>query len=316
MKTSKKNNINKALSISVISLFILVFCFWERAQAKNTITNELESPAGQTYPIEPTSNEGEGLYQTYPLEPPPTAESTLVIPTDQIVGITNTGRIIEVPQEVIDYVNQVLEEHGHFTSPGHIPEGLPVAPDIIIGPDERYPIGDTNIYYPYSAVVYVGFNWPDSATLWCTGWMVSPSTVVTAAHCIYDPAHTEGPWIENVIVIPGYNINSSMPIPFGSCNGYEYYVLSPWFYDNQPMEFDYGFIHLNCTIGHQSGYLEFSPYDDPGTGKFLQLVGYPQDKDLLYGREMWFSSGYLLYSEPLFTFYDNDTYYGESGAPV
>jgi len=134
MKTSGRRWMRNAFAIGIMCLCIIGVCFWVKAQAKNTITNELESPAGQTYPIEPIEDEGKDISQTYPLEPPPTAESTLVIPTDQAVGITNTGRIIEVPQEVIDYVNQVLEEHGHFTSPGHIPEGLSVAPDIFYTP--------------------------------------------------------------------------------------------------------------------------------------------------------------------------------------
>ena len=134
MKTSGRRWMRNAFAIGIICLCIIGVCFWVKAQAKNTITSELESPAGQTYPIEPIEDEGKDISQTYPLEPPPTAESTLVIPTDRAVGITNTGRIIEVPQEVIDYVNQVLEEHGHFTSPGHIPEGLPVAPEILYTP--------------------------------------------------------------------------------------------------------------------------------------------------------------------------------------
>jgi len=119
-------------------------CIWARAQAKSVLPANLESPSSQTYPIAPAPDEGEDLSQTYPLEPPPTAESTLVIPTDQAVGITNTGRIIEVPQEVIDYVNQVLEEHGHFTSPGHIPEGLPVAPEILYTP----PVFTPQLFFP------------------------------------------------------------------------------------------------------------------------------------------------------------------------
>jgi hypothetical protein len=123
-----------ALATGIVCLCTLGVCFWARAQAKTAIPRELESPAGQTYPIEPSEDEGQDISQTYPLEPTSTAESTLVIPTDRAVGITNTGRIIEVPQEIIDYVNQVLAEHGHFSSPGHIPEGLPVAPEILYNP--------------------------------------------------------------------------------------------------------------------------------------------------------------------------------------
>ncbi len=134
METSTKPWVKATLAIGIVCLCIVSVCIWARAQAKSVLPASLESPSSQTYPIAPTPDEGEDLSQTYPLEPPPTAESTLVIPTDRAVGITNTGRIIEVPQEVIDYVNQVLEEHGHFTSPGHIPEGLPVAPDILYTP--------------------------------------------------------------------------------------------------------------------------------------------------------------------------------------
>ena len=134
METSTKPWVKATLAIGIVCLCIVSVCIWARAQAKSVLPANLESPSSQTYPIAPAPDESEDLSQTYPLEPPPTAERTLVIPTDQAVGITNTGRIIEVPQEVIDYVNQVLEEHGHFTSPGHIPEGLPVAPEILYTP--------------------------------------------------------------------------------------------------------------------------------------------------------------------------------------
>ena len=134
MKTSTNPWVKATLAIGIGCLCIVSVCIWARAQAKSVLPANLESPSSQTYPIAPAPDESEDLSQTYPLEPPPTAERTLVIPTDRAVGITNTGRIIEVPQEVIDYVNQVLEEHGHFTSPGHIPEGLPVAPEILYTP--------------------------------------------------------------------------------------------------------------------------------------------------------------------------------------
>ncbi len=134
MKTSTNSWVKATLAIGIGCLCIVSVCIWARAQAKSVLPANLESPSSQTYPIAPAPDESEDLSQTYPLEPPPTAERTLVIPTDRAVGITNTGRIIEVPQEVIDYVNQVLEEHGHFTSPGHIPEGLPVAPEILYTP--------------------------------------------------------------------------------------------------------------------------------------------------------------------------------------
>jgi hypothetical protein len=134
METSTKPWVKATLAIGIVCLCIVSVCIWARAQAKSVLPANLESPSSQTYPIAPAPDESEDLSQTYPLEPPPTAERTLVIPTDRAVGITNTGRIIEVPQEVIDYVNQVLEEHGHFTSPGHIPEGLPVAPEILYTP--------------------------------------------------------------------------------------------------------------------------------------------------------------------------------------
>ncbi|MFZ3150995.1 MAG: hypothetical protein WA116_04845 [Anaerolineaceae bacterium] len=68
-------------------------------------------------------------------------------------------------------------------------------------------------------------------------------------------------------------------------------------------------------LQHFSGFLWFTPYNGSGSGNYLQVAGYPQDKDE-YGKQMWFGLASPLHSEPFFTYYDNDTIGSNSGAPV
>ena len=66
------------------------------------------------------------------------------------------------------------------------PPTLLTTPDGVIPPDERSPVGEMNTVFPYSAAVHLNITWDDTGSVWCTGSMVSASTVMTAAHCLYD----------------------------------------------------------------------------------------------------------------------------------
>lgn len=89
----------------------------------------------------------------------------------------------------------------------------------------------------------------------CIGWMLGQSTVVTAAHCIYDFIDREV-FAYNVSITPAYNTDDIDPIPFGICYTVNEPVLSQWFLYGDP-GFDYGIYRLGCTVGKLTGNLGF-----------------------------------------------------------
>lgn len=185
----------------------------------------------------------------------------------------------------------------------------------VIGPDGRFPIGDENTTFPFPAIVRLGFRWLDTGReSWCTGWLVGQSSVITAAHCLYDAiGHPSAPTSGMMTAHPGLNYQSSNPIPFGSCPEFERWVPYEWVYNGQPSIWDYGVVRLNCRIEEGTGLFGFREfYQIDGD---LELAGYSQDKDST-GHELWSGYGYVTSLEPRLVHYNNDTFHGQSGSPV
>ncbi|RIK18768.1 MAG: hypothetical protein DCC52_15630 [Chloroflexi bacterium] len=64
--------------------------------------------------------------------------------------------------------------------------------------------------FPYSAIVELEIDFPYGSVL-CSGWMIGPDTVATAAHCLYYSGL--GGWAQNVMAYPG---RDGTLAPFGS----------------------------------------------------------------------------------------------------
>lgn len=185
----------------------------------------------------------------------------------------------------------------------------------IIGPDERFPIGNENASFPFSAMVNLRFQWLDIQNeTWCTGWLVGQSSVITAAHCLFDAVgHPIEPTSGKMTAYPGLNSLSNNPFPFGSCNEFDRWLPYEWIYNSQPSTWDYGVVRLNCKIGDNTGLFGFREFTQ--IDRFLELAGYPQDKDD-NGLELWSGYGSVTSLEPRLVYYSNDTFNGQSGAPV
>ena len=185
----------------------------------------------------------------------------------------------------------------------------------IIGPDERFPIGDGNSIFPFSAIVNLRFKWLETNTeTWGTGWLVGPSSVITAAHCLFDAiGHPTAPTSGIMTAYPGLRNLSNNPLPFGSCTEFQRWLPYEWIYNAQPPIWDYGVVRLNCTIGESTGLFGFREFNQ--IDRFLELAGYPSDKDDT-GHELWSGYGGATGLEPRLLYYSNDTFNGQSGAPV
>jgi len=180
----------------------------------------------------------------------------------------------------------------------------------VIGPDDRIKINDTTVF-PWTTVVKIEGQWNGTDFFACTGWMLGPSTVVTAGHCVYNFLGTKT-YAYNVTLTPALNTDSPNSKPFGSCHMLRGWVLTPW-YNNGDSGYDYGVYDLGCTIGYQTGNPGMKVISGSGNGTFEALPGCPGDKG---GTTMWTSGGTVQQSQTRLFFYDNDMTSGQSGAPV
>lgn len=239
--------------------------------------------------------------------------------TEEILALSSTGGVLYISKELEDLLEANRNDDGFVEIQPKVQNQLLIQtnsePLEIIGPDERFPIGDANSTFPFSATVYLDKKWLDTGQeTWCSGWLVGQSSVITAAHCLYDAVgHPTRPWSGKVVAYPGLNYSSNNPIPFGSCTEFDRWVPYEWVFNNQPAIWDYGVVRLNCKIGETTGlfgFREFSQID-----RFLELAGYPQDKHN-DGYELWSGYGNVPNLEPRIVHYTNDTYHGQSGSPV
>lgn len=182
----------------------------------------------------------------------------------------------------------------------------------IIGTDDRHQVPNTTVN-PYSAVVEITLGLDDAGVNLgaCTGWMYAPNMVATAAHCVYvDPARVAGGYVHTsgMRVWPGIN-GSTATSPFPSCGVVASHAASA--YISGDWRFDYAALKLDCTVGNQTGVLNYGL--QPTVGYATRLVGYPYDKAW---DTQWYSDDQVRTFDAYLVYYANDAVTRMSGSPV
>lgn len=186
----------------------------------------------------------------------------------------------------------------------------------VFGNDDRIQIANTKVY-PFSAIGYLESKNSKGEYSSCSATLIGPSTVLTAAHCLYN--HDAGGWMDNFFFVPGLNGATANDAPFG---GYEYadaYVVQGFIdnyqgYYGSVLPWDLGIITLKQPVGQNLGWLGYNHYANLGDFT-ANIVGYPGDKP---GGTMWRSTCNVL-AENVgedYLQYDCDTFPGSSGSAV
>lgn len=226
--------------------------------------------------------------------------------------VSNKGRTIQPVNQTNDSVQQ---QNGAYTkgyrgSQERInleASGLPSHSsrdgntESIIDSDNRTRVVDPSAY-PYSAIVHI-----ISDIGGCTGWLIGPDTVATAGHCVYDP--NRGKWASSATVYPGRDGNT---LPYGSADSVEFFSVAGWV-QHGDSNYDYGAIKLAEPIGQAAGWFGYRYQTDSLTGTAENISGYPGDKP--FGTQ-WEHADRIRQTQPYKLLYANDTYGGQSGAPV
>lgn len=147
------------------------------------------------------------------------------------------------------------------------------ASSTIFPPDDRLQVTDTTVA-PFRAIVHLRFFRGGVRLRQCSGTMVAPNAVLTAAHCV-----TGGQpyvWADAVEVSPGRDGDRQ---PFGSAMGVSFSLAGGWL-DGQP-DLDIALIHLSEDPFHGATAppmtIAAMPIDY-FTGRLLELAGYPADR--------------------------------------
>lgn len=270
-------------------------------------------------PLQPKIEAGEES-RAAPLE-----DETTVLKSLTAVGKSSDGKELKVePSDALKAAVKSLlggpDGTGKTSGPSKVEDPAFKSGDEasrqVFGNDDRVQIANTKIY-PFSAIGYLESKNSKGEYSSCSATLIGPSTVLTAAHCLYN--HDAGGWMGNFFFVPGLNGATANDAPFG---GYEYaeaYVVQG-FIDNYQgfygsvLPWDLGIITLKQPIGNNLGWLGYNHY--PNLGDFTaNIVGYPGDKP---GGTMWRATCNVL-AENVgdgYMQYDCDTFPGSSGSAV
>ena len=183
------------------------------------------------------------------------------------------------------------------------------APDRVNGEDTRIRITNTTDA-PYRRIVYFTSS-IDAHNYSCTGWLISADTVATAGHCVY----IGFTWVTNVRVYPG---RDGATTPYGSCGAKRLYASAGWT-NKRDINYDYGAIKLDCTVGEQTGFFGYRQISEDAqalVGQPANAAGYPIDKATA---TLWHDKGDITANTTSYAnliFYTTDMYNGQSGSPV
>jgi V8-like Glu-specific endopeptidase len=184
----------------------------------------------------------------------------------------------------------------------------------IIGPSDDRIQEIRTTQFPWNTVVHLCRDFGAGTCSGCSGILISPRRVLTAAHCVWSQSRGAP---RRIFVVPGRRDRDTMP--YGSIESREYWIPRGFREGSQRSSFDWALIVLKNRA--PAALRQFLPVRALSDAQVRQLrdegritvVGYPSDRPV---GTMWRHRERLVRADGRRLFHTVDTCPGHSGSPI
>jgi len=207
----------------------------------------------------------------------------------------------------------------HALPPGGLDAFIEQADYAVIGPtDNRVQQADTT-RFPFNTVCHLGRDFGDGRLRGCSGVLIGPTAVLTAAHCLFSLVRRAAP--RRIIVMPARRDRDTLPFGFRLAS--RAYVARGFLGGMRlrpphPRYYDYGLVTTSAPFRGLHRFMPLRAVTDAKLGAIqrsglITIAGYPGDRPI---GTMWRHSEKLRGWTARRLLYTVHTCPGHSGSPI